>query len=301
MKLRSSLPFFPVALVLFVTLLRAQQTLPASTQLFRSTLAHLERLSGSDFMEISSKAQSGEPEAQYLLALIYDEGMFVPKDHVAGLAWMLKSAEQGYTPAEDRMGEMYLQNLRGDGPVREYAEADRWLRLAAGDGNAEAQFWLGNGYLQGWFGAVDYREAINWLKKAAAQGLPDAEFCLGQMYELGEGVPESPALAARWYRKAADHFPEIGGMRVGGVWEAEGQLAYMYRDGRLKGNDVEAYMWFAVVDSSLDPPVDPATDDAVKQVAKRMAKAQIAEAQQRTKDWINRHPTLSQLPPLLNR
>lgn len=300
MRLRSSLPFFPFALVLFVTPLRAQQSLPASTQEFRSTLARLEKLSRSDFMEISSKAQSGEPEAQYLLALIYDEGIFVPKDHVAALGWMLKSAEQSYTPAEERMG-VYLQNSGRDGPAREYAEADRWLRLAAGDGNAEAQFWLGNGYRYGSFGAVDYREAINWLKKAAAQGMPDAEFCLGQMSELGEGVPESPVLAARWYRKAADHFPEIGGMRVGGVWEAEGQLAYMYRDGRLKGNDVEAYMWFAVVDYSLDPPVDPATDDAVKQVTKRMTKAEISEAQQKTKDWIKRHPTLSQLPPRLSR
>jgi hypothetical protein len=64
----------------------------------------------------------------------------------------------------------------------------------------------------------------------------------------------------------------------------------MYRDGRLKQNDVEAYMWFAVVDSSVDPPIDPATDRDVNRVAKRMTRAQIAEAQQRAKDWINRHP-----------
>jgi TPR repeat protein len=300
MKLHRLLPL-AVASVLVVTPLRAQQPLPASTHAFRSTLARLETLSQSDFAEIISKAQSGDPEAQYFLALMYDEGTLVPKDHATALAWMLKSAEQGYSAAEDRMGEMYLQNDREDGPVREYADADRWLRLAARGGDAEAQFWLGSGYQRGWFGAVDYREAINWLQKAAAQGLPDAQFCLGQMYEIGESVPESAEVAASWFKKAADHIPQIGDMRVGGVWEAEGELAYMYRDGRLKGNNVEAYMWFAVVDSSLDPPINPAADDAVKQVAKSMTKAEIAEAQQRTKDWIDRHRSLSQLPPVPNR
>jgi hypothetical protein len=39
----------------------------------------------------------------------------------------------------------------------------------------------------------------------------------------------------------------------------------------------------------------------VKQVAKSMTEAEIAEAQQRTKDWIDRHRSLSQLPPVPNR
>jgi TPR repeat protein len=75
-----------------------------------------------------------------------------------------------------------------------------------------------------------------------------AQFSLGQMYEDGEGVPESNSLAASWYRKAADHSPA----RLGGVWEAEVPLAYMYRDGRVK-DKVQAYMWFAIVGSSVAP------------------------------------------------
>jgi hypothetical protein len=106
------------------------------------------------------------------------------------------------------------------------------------------------------------------------------------MYEEGEGVPENHFLAATWYRKAADHVPEY----LGGVWEAETQLAYMYRDGRLPKDNVQAYMWFAIVGLSVDPP----TDDDVKRVAQHMTKAQIVQAQCMAEDWIKRHPR--QLP-----
>jgi TPR repeat protein len=196
---------------------------------------------------------------------------------------MLKSAEQGYTPAQLAMGKMYLINVRDNGPIPDYGDADRWLRLAATQGDADAQFWLGTGYERGWFGGTDYREALKWLRKAAAQGLPTAQYCLGQMYEEGKGIPESDSLAAIWYRKAADHFPDMG--RVGGIWEAAVQLANLYRHGRLPKDDTQAYMWFAIVGSS----VVPADDYDMKWAAQHMTKAQIAQAQRMAEDWIKRH------------
>lgn len=106
------------------------------------------------------------------------------------------------------------------------------------------------------------------------------------MYEDGEGVPGSAVVAARWYRKAADHSPSW----LGGVWEAEGRLADMYRDDRLPRDDVQAYMWFAVVSSTLDPP----TDVGIKKISRRMTKAQIMEGQRQAEDWIKRHPLKTQ-------
>jgi len=38
----------------------------------------------------------------------------------------------------------------------------------------------------------------------------DAQTSLGQMYEDGEGVEQNYALAAEWYRKAAEHVPDLG-------------------------------------------------------------------------------------------
>ena len=284
-----------LATTVFVAIpLLAQQNLPPSYIESLAARDRLENLTANDLGELTSTAQSGEPQAQYLLALFYSCCGPTPRDKAAAQRWMLKSAEQGYVPAQAGMGEMYLAN-HINGPVPNYADADRWLRLAAVQGEVEAQFWLGVGYERGYFGAIDYEESLKWLRKAAAQELPDAQFCLGQMYEEGEGIPKSNERAAYWFKRAADHFSDISG-----VFNAVGELAYMYRDGRLKGNDIEAYMWFAVVDSSVDPPIDPATDDDVKGVAKRMSKLDIAEAQQRARDWINRHPRLYRLPAVPN-
>jgi TPR repeat protein len=278
MRLESMLPII-AAMAVVVSPVAAQQRLPDSYQAHLATVDRLERLTPGDIRELTSKAQSGVPVAQYLLALIYGEGRLLPPDMAASHQWMRKSAEQGYVPAEVGMGEMYLMDAK-TGPVPNYADADRWLRLAAIQGDAEAQFWLGAGYERGLFGTIDYREALRWLRKAAAQGLPDAQYSLGGMYDAGEGVPESDEMAARWYRKAAEHFSGVSG-----VWEAELELDYMYREGRLRKNYEEAYMWAAIVGSSVDPPDD--TD--MKRAARHMTKPQIVEAQRTAEDWISRH------------
>lgn len=235
-------PFLAATVFIAIPVL-AQQNLSPSYVEFLSARDHLENLTASDFKEMASKAQSGEPQAEYLLSLSYSCCGPTPRDGDVAQHWMLKAAEQGYVPAQAGMGEMYLVNhIRG--PVPNYADADRWLRLAATQGDAEAQFWLGVGYERGYFGTIDHEESFRWLQKAAAQELPDAQFRLGQMYEEGEGVPKNNEKAAYWFRRAADHFSDISG-----VFGAEIQLAYMYREGSLKENEVEAYMWFAVVDS----------------------------------------------------
>jgi uncharacterized protein len=280
MALHKVLPAFAI-FYLFVSVAPAQAPLPTSTQAQLATEARLEGMTLDDFTKVVSQAQAGQREAQYLVALAYEEGRLVTRDHTAAARWMLKCAEQEYVPAQTGMGELYIAGVKDDGPIPHRGDAEKWFRLAAAQGNANAQFWLGAAYQRGWFGAFDDQEALKWLRKAAAQGLPNAQFRLGQMYEDGEGVPERNPLAASWYRKAADHSPAY----LGGVWEAEVQLSYMYRDGRLK-DKVQAYMWFAIVGSSVDPP----TDYDVKQVARHMTRAQIVQAQRLAEDWVKRHP-----------
>jgi hypothetical protein len=269
------------AVLLFAFPLPAQERLPESTQELAAAVNRVAALTPSDFKTLRSQARSGDREAQYLLALAYDDGRPAARDPAVSMSWMLKSAEQGYVPAQAGMGQEFMRDSsRENRPIPNYGDADRWLRMAASQGNAEAQFWLGAGYERGLFGAIDYREALKWLRRASAQGLPDAQFCLGSMYEAGEGVPESDEIAARWYRKAADHFSDVSG-----VWEAEVQMNYMYSDGRLRKDDVEAYMWAAIVGSSGNPP----DDSDMKHTARHMTKAQIVEAQRRAEDWIERH------------
>jgi TPR repeat protein len=260
--------------------LPAQENLPESYLQKLTTVDRLQKLTSTDLAVLTSRAQSGAAEAQYQLALVYGAGRIVPRDEVTSQRLMMESAKQGYIPAETMIGGTYLEN-HITGPVPNYADAERRLRVAATQGDAEAQLWLGLGYDRGYFGRTDYPEALTWLRQSAAQGLPDAQYALAQMYEDGHGVAKSDEDAAYWYRRAADHFSDVSG-----VFQAEVQLAYMYRDGRLRRNDVEAYMWFAIVGAAVDPP----TDEDVKEVAKEMTPAQIAEAQAKVTIWTQHHP-----------
>ena len=49
----------------------------------------------------------------------------------------------------------------------------------------------------------DKAEAVRWYRKAADQGDAQAQFNLGVLYVTGEGVPEDNVLAYVWWNLAA--------------------------------------------------------------------------------------------------
>ena len=92
----------------------------------------------------------------------------------------------------------------GKGVPKDDAEAVKWYRKAADQGDAIAQFNLGWMYDEGRGVSKDDAEAVRWYRKAADQGHALAQFNLGAMYANGEGVAKDDAEAVKWYRKAAD-------------------------------------------------------------------------------------------------
>ena len=66
----------------------------------------------------------------------------------------------------------------------------KWFRLAAGQGNADAQYSLALMYITGPGGQRDYAEAVKWYRLAAEQGDASAQNNLGLMYYNGQGVPQ---------------------------------------------------------------------------------------------------------------
>jgi uncharacterized protein len=195
--------------------------------------AHFKALTPAELNQLLSKAASGDAEAQYWMGIFYTEGK-VPKNLEEGGGWLLKSAEQGYAPAQLAYGLMSR--------LANPSVGERWMLRAAEQGDAEAQFWLGVAYEQNWFGTTDVKEVVKWYQKAAQGGNPDAQVALGQKYEYGEGVEQSFKLAAEWYRKAAEHVPDLGGAGQG-----RNQLGLLYLEGRGVPQDyVQAYFWFSV-------------------------------------------------------
>ena len=76
-------------------------------------------------------------------------------------------AEQGEADAQYNLGDCYYN---GNGVEQSYSKAAKWYRLAAEQGHAKAQYNLGVCYAFGDGVEQSYTEAVKWYKKAAEQG-----------------------------------------------------------------------------------------------------------------------------------
>lgn len=77
------------------------------------------------------------------------------------------------------------------------------LQQDAQKGDAEAQYYLGSGYLKGDLVEQSDEKAVIWFKKSAKQGYAKAQHDLSYMYFKGRGVKQSDSKAVYWLKKAA--------------------------------------------------------------------------------------------------
>ena len=112
-----------------------------------------------------------------------------------------KAADQGDAEAQYQLGNCYYD---GDGVAKNYAEGVKWYRQAAEQGLASAQFKLGLCYKAGNGVAEDPAEAVKWFNRAAEQGFARAKFHLGHCYRYGEGVARDEAKAEAYLREATE-------------------------------------------------------------------------------------------------
>ena len=103
---------------------------------------------------------------------MYDKGQGVVQNYAEALRWYRLAADQGQASAQANLGVMYGY---GQGVVQNYAEALRWFSLAADQGHAIAQADLGVMYAKGQGVAWDLISAHMWLNIAAASGNKTAE------------------------------------------------------------------------------------------------------------------------------
>ena len=73
----------------------------------------------------------------------------------------------------------------GWGVPQDYKEAARLYRLAAEQGDADAQGNLGVMFERGYGVPQDYKEAVNWYRLAAEQGYAIAQSNLANRYYYG--------------------------------------------------------------------------------------------------------------------
>lgn len=114
---------------------------------------------------------------------------------------LIERADNGDAKAQYELGNFFHY---GYGVCRDDDLAAIWWMEAAKQGLAEAQNNLGSCYSYGWGVYLDYKESVKWFRKAAEQGLAEAQNNLGFCYENGFGVIQNDYEAVKWYRKAAE-------------------------------------------------------------------------------------------------
>lgn len=82
-----------------------------------------------------------KPSAAYDLALRYFRGDGVPQNSYKALEWMRTSAEGGDVKAQAALGRLYSSGLEEMGS--DLREAEKWLSMAAANGDSESRELLG--------------------------------------------------------------------------------------------------------------------------------------------------------------
>lgn len=159
------------------------------------------------------------------------EGL-VEQVHTKKIAKLFRAvAENEY----DRQAYIWLwENQVADSNFDDTNDEDvECLRNAAEQGDAEAQFELGQMYYIGSGVEENDEKAAFWYRKAAEQSNMEAQYWLGKMYELGSGLEQDDEQAEFWYRKATEQGHEeaqeaLRGLGVDWVNDDEDKYEQLY-------------------------------------------------------------------------
>ena len=154
------------------------------------------------------------------------------EDYLTALREWELLAEQGNAHAEYNLGQLYN---RGQGVQQDTETAGKWYTLAAEKGFAFAQHNLAVMYHRGRGVKQDYKTAVKWYKLAAKQGVAYAQYNLGNLFENGKGVQQDYKTAVKWYKLASEQ----------GDAYAQNSLGNMYENGKGVPKDYKiAVTWY---------------------------------------------------------
>jgi TPR repeat protein len=152
---------------------------------------------------------------------------------------------------------------RGD-----YTTALRLWRPLGEQGDAAAQYGMGELYANGWGVPLDIPEAVAWLRKSAEQGNGAAMLALGVVHgafgpNIAPDAVQTNIQSYMWFTLAASYFPPD---------DKRDQLVEMTFSGRHRDEIVEEIL----VNRGM--------------VAAAMTPSQIEEAERLASEWLTAHP-----------
>jgi uncharacterized protein len=151
------------------------------------------------FKILIALARTGEAKAQKIIGHMYSGGEYVIQDDAEAIRWYRLAAEQGDCIAQHNLASYLLDE--------DINEAIKWYILSAKKDFVFAQDTLGDIYSGILISSEEYRndlEAVRWYEKAASRGFPPCCHKLAQLYMTSSAIPKNEAEAYKWYQLAAD-------------------------------------------------------------------------------------------------
>ena len=118
-------------------------------------------------------------------------------------------------------GQQTSQGQTSQGQTSQAQSKLNTLRARAEAGNKNAQLALARTYYLGIGVPQDPAEALKWFRKAGEQGEPQSERILGMLYESGSaGLTKDDKQAAYWFGRAAEHGNVPAQVRMGQLYDS---------------------------------------------------------------------------------
>lgn len=171
-------------------------------------------------------AKQGDIDAQFQLGEYYSTTRM--HDYNRALMYYLQAAEGGHTSAKREIGNMYLsKKILG----KSSEDAIKWIKLAAEQGDAKAQFQLSRHF----YIMEDYESWATFCQQAAEGGFIQAQLDIGLMYLHGVKIEKNTDEAVKWLTLAAEQGDVV----------AQYNLASCYENSNYVGQDVDkAVYWY---------------------------------------------------------
>ncbi len=160
-------------------------------------------------------ARAGNPEAINVIALCYENGVYVGQNTEQAKKWRkfaktgaldaLEAAETEVPEPIPDDGEELYQSARRCLAEKDFEGAAMFYKRAAEAGHVRAQCSYGKCLFTGSGTAKDEAEAFRWFKKSADAGLDIAQYNLGIMYLKGMYVNKDISEAKRCFTLASEN------------------------------------------------------------------------------------------------
>lgn len=245
------------------------------------------------FAELLKSAETGNADALYEIVTIWNISDDLTETIGSNALEVFEdSANEGNAKSQCALGTMYYL---GKAVAKDWAVAREWLKKAAEQGSAEAQFRLGQTYFMDGESNVsrDYDQALKWFRKSASQGFADAQSAIGFMYKEGKGVVQNYSIAFEWFEKAAEQGNTTGQYNVGKM--------YLMGEGVSEDN-MKAHIWLNVVGALADNNrsttfyqfLSETMAEGFRDIAEeQLSRKQLAEAQRLASEWIEEFKKMS--------